>query len=126
MTFFNKCYKVSAKFMPLDCFLGFLKILNPLAPHISEEMWSYFKEESIAYSDWPQLKNLQIASSQQINIVVQINGQKKLIILVNRDENQEEIEKIVKNDPKIKKFLGEQKITKIIFIKDKIINFVTN
>jgi leucyl-tRNA synthetase len=38
MEFINKCHQVEAKFMPLECFLDFLKLLSPLAPHIAEEM----------------------------------------------------------------------------------------
>jgi len=38
MTFINQCYKVEAKCIPTNYFLGFLKILSPLAPHLSEEM----------------------------------------------------------------------------------------
>nr|CAG8682602.1 9723_t:CDS:2 [Entrophospora candida] len=38
MVFINECYKVGIKGMPTECFLGFLKLLSPLAPHISEEM----------------------------------------------------------------------------------------
>jgi len=55
---------------------------------------------------------------------VQINGQKKAVILANKDMNQKEIEELAKNDPKIKKILEEKKITKTIFIKNKLINFV--
>jgi len=57
-------------------------------------------------------------------MVVQINGQKKAVILANKDMNQKEIEELVKNDPKISKLLVGQKISKIIFIKNKLINFV--
>jgi len=56
-------------------------------------------------------------------MVVQINGQKKAVILANKDMNQKEIEELVKNDPKISKLLVGQKISKIIFIKNKLINF---
>jgi len=38
MEFINKCYKAQTKVMPTECFLNFLKLLSPLAPHISEEM----------------------------------------------------------------------------------------
>jgi leucyl-tRNA synthetase len=62
--------------------------------------------------------------SSQMNIVVQINGQKKAIISLSQEKNQSEIEAIAKNEPKIKKILGEQRITKTIFIKNKLINFV--
>ena len=62
--------------------------------------------------------------SSQINIVVQINGQKKAVISLSQEKSQSEIEAMAKNEPKISKMLGEQRITKIIFIKNKLINFV--
>ena len=55
---------------------------------------------------------------------MQINGQKKTAISTNRDKSQKEIEELVKNDPKMSKILAGQKITKIVFIRDKLINFV--
>jgi leucyl-tRNA synthetase len=39
--------------MKTDYFLGFLKLLNPLAPHITEEIASFFQEKTLAESDWP-------------------------------------------------------------------------
>jgi len=126
MTFINKCYKSDSKFMSTDYFLDFLKILNPLAPHLSEEMWSFFQKNPITNSNWPQPKKIQINLSQKVNIIVQINGQKKIIISVNRDESQAEIEKIIKNDSKLNKLLEKGKISKTIFIKNKLINFVIN
>jgi leucyl-tRNA synthetase len=38
MKFINKCYEVERKYMKTEYFLGFLQMLNPLAPHITEEM----------------------------------------------------------------------------------------
>jgi leucyl-tRNA synthetase len=56
--------------------------------------------------------------------VVQINGQKKIIISTSGDKSQKEIEELVKKDPKISKILEGQKIIKTIFVKNKLINFV--
>jgi len=129
MEFINKCYKAQTKIMPTECFLGFLKLLNPLAPHISEEMWSYFgefkdKKRSISESNWPQVKKVVIISPSQMNLIVQVNGQKKAIILVNKDTSQQEVEKLAKIDPKINEILSEKEIIRTIFIKNKLINFV--
>jgi len=55
---------------------------------------------------------------------VQINGQKKVVILVNKDTGQKEIEGLAKNDPEVKKMLEGQKVAKTIFIKNKLVNFV--
>jgi len=126
MTFMNKCYKAETKRMPTNCFYGFLKILNPLAPHISEEMWSYFKKKSITYSHWPKTIDLPNLTPQKINVVIQVNGQKKSIIHLNSNKSQAEIEELAKNDPKIKKIIGGGKIDKVIFVKNnKLINLVT-
>ena len=124
MEFINKCYQTKVKVVPLDCFLGFLKLLNPLAPHISEEMWSYFQKKPISESSWPQAKELSNSLSSQVNVVVQINGQKKAVILANKEASQKEVEELAKNDPQVKKMLEGRKITKTIFIKNKLINFV--
>jgi len=56
--------------------------------------------------------------------VVQINGQKKAIISVNKDTNQSEVEKISKNVSAIRQTLIGKEISKTIFIKNKLINFV--
>jgi leucyl-tRNA synthetase len=128
MKFINKCHEVQNKSMKTEYFLGFLQMLNPLAPHITEEMWSFFEEKnnSIAYSRWPQLNNSSIIGSSKVNLILQINGKTKLIISVNKDEEQEEIEKLVKENPIIitNKLLLEKEIKKIIFVKNKLINFV--
>jgi len=56
--------------------------------------------------------------------VVQINGQKKTVISVSPEKNQSEIESIAKNNPKINKILAGKEISKVIFIKNRLINFV--
>ena len=129
MEFINRCYKAQTKVMPTECFKGFLKFLSPLAPHISEEMWSYFgefkdKKKSISESGWPQIKKTSLTSPSQINIIVQVNGQKRKVILANKDLNQKELEKLAKNDPEMKKILENQVIIRVVFIKNKLINFV--
>ena len=124
MIFINKCYKAQTKSMPAEYFLGFLKLLNPLAPHISEEMWSYFQDKSISESSWPVAEELPAIPLVSTKIVIQINGKKQAVILVPQNQTQVEIETLAKNHPQIKSVLESQKINKIIFIKDKLINFV--
>ena len=70
------------------------------------------------------MKGLQFLSPQQMNMVVQINGQKKIVISLKGNEKQKEIEEIVKNHPKVKKIIDQRKIIKIIYIDGKLINFV--
>ncbi|KLL04468.1 MAG: leucyl-tRNA synthetase [Mycoplasmataceae bacterium RV_VA103A] len=126
MEFINKCYQAETKFMPTECFLDFLKLLNPLAPHIAEEMWSYFEEKSISKSPWPHPEKLPVTAPQKAKIVIQINGQKKVVISAPKDLNQKEVEELAKNDPQLSKLLVGQTINKVIFIRNKLINFVIN
>ena len=52
MIFINECYKVNV--VPKKYALGFLQLLNPVAPHITEELWNLLgNENTIAYSTWP-------------------------------------------------------------------------
>lgn len=127
MKFINKCYEAKSAKVKKEYFLGFLQLLNPIAPHITEEMWSYFeiKDNSMAYSNWPQLESESIMEiAVKTNMVVQINGKKKLIIHVDKDKKQEEIEKLIKENSIMSKLLSEKIIKKIIFVKNKLINLV--
>jgi leucyl-tRNA synthetase len=96
-----------------------------LAPHITEEIASFFQEKTLAESDWPTGEFWPNSLSQDVNIVVQINGQKKTVILLPRGKNEAEITELVKNNEKVKKILLRKQITRTIIIKDKLINFVT-
>jgi leucyl-tRNA synthetase len=55
---------------------------------------------------------------------VQINGQKETVISTDKDISQKEVEELAKNDPKISKLLVKKEVIKVIFIKNKLINFV--
>ena len=61
---------------------------------------------------------------EDINFAVQVNGRTRDIITINRDLSQKEIEKKIEEKSKAMKFIGNKKIFKIIFIKNKIINYI--
>jgi len=123
MTFINKCYQ--SENIPQQYGLNFLQLLNPLAPHLTEEIWSYFVTDSLVYHPWPEISQLQQDKSQkQINLVVQINGKFKSILPVAFGQSQAElIQEIIKNE-KINKYLQDKKIKKTIYLENKLINFV--
>ena len=56
MTFINKCYQ--SKSIPRQYGLNFLQLLNPLAPHLTEEIWSYFATDTLAYQPWPKINQI--------------------------------------------------------------------
>ena len=102
-----------------NCTIKIIKLLLPLTPHIANELLDLFKCEE-RYK-WPSInKNL----LEDINFAVQVNGRTRDIITINRDLSQKEIEKKIEEKSKAMKFIGNKKIIKIIFIKNKIINYI--
>ena len=103
----------------------FLQILNPICPHISEEIWALngFKGV-ISHSKWPQANPDALIKEKTIKLALQINGKLKTLVAIKRGSKQGEVEKIIASDQTINKYLQNFTTKKIIFVPDKIINFV--
>ena len=102
----------------------YLKLLAPFAPHLSEELWHKLgNANSIHLADWPKSIKSDTNKSK-IKIVVQINAKLRSVIDVDPNLNENEISKIVLNDPKIVSYIGSKDIKKTVYVKNKIINFV--
>jgi len=117
---------MSNKKIAIETWLKFIKLLFPFAPHISQEIWFLFGNKKLLdYEKWPKYDSHYIEEKIR-KIIIQVNGKKRDEIEL--EEYQIEIEKlkeIVLNRPKIKKFLENKKIKKIILAQDKILNIVT-
>ena len=104
-------------------FVLFLKTLIPIIPHVAcecLELQNQIKE----LSTWPKVdKNMKF--EERVKIAVQINGKTKQIIKVNKDLNEQEIFNEFKNE-KVYRQLSNKKIIKTIFVKNRIINYLTN
>ena len=99
-------------------------LLSPFAPHFAEEIWQeiWKNKQSIFNEPWPAFDPKKI-QDENISIVVQFNGKTRGMINSARGISQDEIENIIFQDEKLKKYLiGSPK--KVIFVKDKLINFV--
>jgi len=60
----------------------------------------------------------------QVNIVVQINGKTRTVISIDSSKSREELEKLIRENEKVKKWLDNKKIIKTITIENKLVNFV--
>ena len=86
MIFINKCYQ--SENIPHQYAMNFLQLLNPLAPHLTEEIWSNFQKPPLAYQSWPKINQTNESKPQKkINLIVQINGKTKTILLTNPDRS---------------------------------------
>ncbi len=102
----------------------FLILLNPFAPHITEEMFSILKfKTQIAKERWPKY-DLTKCEDEELEIVVQINGKVKSKLQIKKTLNKEEILKLAVDDEKIKSLIQNKHIIKKIFVPLKLVNFV--
>ena len=122
MSYVNVLYKqdkVSKKYIkPL------LQILNPVAPHVTEELWEKLNLGGYIFeSKWPTYDESKIVSDE-IEIPVQINGTVRYRINIPAQSDEKEIEKIALEAPALKKYIAGKEIKKVIVIKSKIVNIV--
>jgi len=99
-------------------------LLSVFAPHITEELWSQLGHKaSIFHEKWPKY-DPELIKDETYSLVVQVNGKLRATISVNVGVAQEEVEKLAKADGHVQEFLSGKEIKKVIFVKDKLINFV--
>ena len=121
MIFINSVNKEDV--FPKEYAEGFLQLLNPVAPHITEELWSLLGHTtSIAYEPWPTFDESKTISDE-INLPIQINGKLKANIQIVVDESEESIKEKVHSA--IENKLEGKTIVKEIYVKNRIYNIVT-
>ena len=103
----------------------FLIILSPFVPVFSEEQWQKVKPsaKSIFLEPWP-LFDSKLVKKKKIEFVAQVNGKIRGKIEIEAGLPQKEVQEIIYSLPRIHDYLGAKKVKKIIFIPDKLINFV--
>jgi len=98
-----------------------LILINPILPHFSNECLKMISiNEDIK---WPTYEE-KFLEEETITIVIQINGKKKSLINTKRDLNEDELFNEIKKDEKIINYLGNNKIKRKIYVKNKIINLI--
>jgi len=102
----------------------FLILLNPVAPHITEEMWELQGFEGMLNeTTWPTYDEKQLIDDE-IEIVVQINGKVKDKLVISKDDSREEIEKLARENEKIMSLTAGKNIVKVIVVPGKLVNIV--
>jgi leucyl-tRNA synthetase len=124
MVFINEAYKATV--LPKSYVEGFVKMLSPIAPHISEELWSKLGHSgSIAYEAWPAYDEAKMVDDE-VEIVIQINGKVKAKLMVPADAKKDLLEQIAMGDDKVKEQIDGKTVRKVIAVPGKLVNIVAN
>ena len=121
MIFINAVYKENI--FPKEYAKGFLKLLNPVAPHITEELWNTVLKHNntISYEEWPKYDEEKTVL-EEITLPIQINGKLKSTIQISVDEDENIVKEKVHSQ--IDSKLEGKSIVKEIYVKNKIYNIV--
>ena len=108
-----------------DSYLKLLIILSPFAPYLTQELWSILGNKGfISEEIWPTV-NDQILQTEMTNLVVQFNGKTRGTLSLSVGMSQQEVVNIIKQTPALNKYWVDQtEPQKIIFLPNKLINFV--
>lgn len=122
MVFVNNAYKADS--LPLEYVEGLVKLLSPVVPHITEELWSKLGHVgSIAYAKWPTYDESKLVEDV-VEIVVQINGKVRQHLQVSKDASHEELQALALNDERIKQELVDKEVKKVIAVPGKLVSIV--
>tara|TARA_E500000178_G_scaffold346929_1_gene399356 strand:+ start:757 stop:3282 length:2526 start_codon:yes stop_codon:yes gene_type:complete len=100
-----------------------MKILIPFTPHMAYECLEILGVKEV--KSWPKI-DTKLILKEKIKMAIQINGKTRDVIEIEKGLNQISVEKLCKNNFKIKDKILNKSINKIIFVKDRIINFIIN
>ncbi len=123
MIFVNEVYKV--KKISKKQFRTFLKLLNPIAPHLTEELNEVLlkNNEELIYSTWPTYLEKYLIKNE-IDIPVQVNGKLRAVLKVNPNLSKDELISLALLNENIKRHTEGLTIVKQIVVPKRLINFV--
>ena len=105
----------------IENYIKILKLISPVLPHFTSECLEELKCDN--KHDWPII-NKKVSTVENYNIVVQINGKKRNIINTNLNMDEKTLINEIKKSSKTNKFLKDKNISRVIHIKNKLINLI--
>lgn len=102
----------------------FLKLLAPFAPHLTEELWSKLGgRSSIHRAAWPRYDEL-LVQEDVFPLVVQVNGRRRATITAPRGMIKRDAETLARTEEKVRNALEGGTVKSVVYVKDRLINFV--
>ena len=123
MIYINAVYKEDV--FPSEYAKGLVKLLNPIVPHITEEIWEvvFGATETIANESWPTYDESKIVD-ETFTMVVQVNGKVRGKIEVDASTSDDEMKKLATEIENVKNFTEGKEIVKVVVVPKKLVNIV--
>jgi leucyl-tRNA synthetase len=101
-------------------------MLAPMTPHIAEEMWEMLGHSNgLSSNAWPAA-NADLARDDEVEVPVQVNGKLRGKLKVPTGTAQEELVKLALAEPGVAQHIEGKRIVKIVYVPDKLLNFVVS
>ena len=122
MAFINDVYEVGS--ITKDELVTLITLLNPFAPHLTEEMWENMGNTTfLSLEKWPEYNEAKTVENS-IEIAVQINGKLRSTITIAKDASKDDAIASAKADPKVAEGIDRKTIVKEIYVPGRIVNIV--
>ncbi len=122
MIFVNDAYKAKTIYRPYA--ENLVKMLSCIAPHICEEMWEKLgHDHTLAYEPWPTYDESMIVD-EVVTIAVQVNGKLRAKIAVDKDTDDDTVKELAMAQENVVSHIEGKNITRVIVVKNKIVNIV--
>ena len=105
------------------CYDFLLLALSPIAPHITENLYKIILNKDIQVAAWPNTEFFQ-KHETEVKYLVQVNGKVRANIVIESNKSEKEVKEIAKEHENVSRHLENKDIIKVIFIKNRLINFV--
>lgn len=122
----------AAATVPLQDYVLLLHVLNPFAPHLTEELYSLLQAAfpflpggQLCQQEWPAY-NPDFLVENTVEIVIQVNGKLRDKITVAKDASKQEVEAAALAAPRIQEFTAGKTIRKVIVVPGRLVNVVAN
>jgi leucyl-tRNA synthetase len=118
----NEAAKLEA--MPRSLWEAMILLLSPYAPHLAEELWARLgKADILAKQAWPSWDESLCADDTK-EIVVQVNGKIRERFQAPAGSSQDSLEKTALALPKVREWIGDKEVAKVVVVKDRLVNVV--
>ncbi len=117
--------------VPLNEFITFLTVLNPFAPHLTEEVHARVAAITgrcpvmLSEQTWPSYDPEALVRNE-IEFIIQVNGKLRERLKLWKDATEEDVKSAALASPKVSEFIETKTIRKIVFVAGKLMNIVAN